>query len=243
MSMTVPSRTRVDTLSAQIRKDILAGRQAPGSKLGLANLVEQYSASMGVIREALSRLVAQGLVEVQPQQGFRVVPVSMADLHDLTEARCHIEALVFRESLEHGSVEWEANVIASHHRLSRLPSVDPEHGDRLTEDWVHAHRSFHSALLEACPNARLRSIAASLRDSAELYRQWSVPPGQSENRDVPSEHAEILRAILDHDVPRAVGLLVDHIRHTTRVLLKQAEDGKSAEPPGQAGSITVLGEA
>ena len=230
--MVARSGTRVDVLSAKIKVDILAGRQEPGTRLVLAALVSDYGASMGVVREALSRLVAQGLVEVQAQQGFRVAPVSVPDLKELTEARCHVESLVLRQSLEHGSLEWEATVIAAHHRLSRLPSKDPARPDT-TEKWTVAHAAFHSALLDGCPNRRLRLVASSLRDSAELYRRWSMPLEHGE-RDVAAEHAAILAAALSRDTASAAGLLTGHIRHTTRILLTRTAPDESSGEPGEA---------
>ncbi|MHA3021785.1 GntR family transcriptional regulator [Mycobacterium sp. BMJ-28] len=56
--------------------NILAGRSRPGTKLPFGELSERHKASMGVVREAVSRLVAEGLVESMPQQGLRVTPVS-----------------------------------------------------------------------------------------------------------------------------------------------------------------------
>lgn len=214
--------TRVELVYRQLRADILAGRQAPGARLPFADLLTRYGASMGVVREALSRLTAEGLVESEAQHGFRVIPISAVDLRHLTAARCAIETLVLREAMQHGGVEWESRVLAAHHRLAAMMLTAVDDPARLTDEWAAAHATFHSALLDGCPNPRLRAVAASLRDSAELYRRWSVPLGH-ENRDIAHEHRGILAAVLAHDVDSAVALLHEHIQHTTRVLLCDAE--------------------
>ena len=101
--------------------DILAGRLTPGAKLPFAELVARYGGSTSVIREGLARLVEQGLVQAEPQHGFRVVPLSIGDLDDLTTARCELEGLVLRLSIEAGDLEWESGIVAAHHTLERTP--------------------------------------------------------------------------------------------------------------------------
>lgn len=212
--------TRADKVYLQLRADILAGRRPPGSRLPSVELRDHYGASVGVVREALSRLTAKGLVESAAQHGYRVVPLSVEDLEQLTDARVLIETLVLRQSIENSTVAWESDVLATHHRLDRTPQMGPDN-QRLSDDWTIAHAAFHEALLAACPNARLVGVAEMLRDSAELYRQWSVPLGSS-TRDIAAEHCAILDAVLAHDADLAVATLTTHIRTTTNILLQQA---------------------
>jgi DNA-binding GntR family transcriptional regulator len=216
--------TRVDRVFSELRADILAGRRRPGSKLLLAELVAHHEASMGVVREALSRLAAMGLVDNKPQHGFRVMPISLEDLRYLTEARCDIESLVLREALVHGSLAWESNVVSAHHRLTRTPQMAAEDPSRLNDEWASAHAQLHAALLDGCPNPRLRSIATALREAAELYRRWSVPIGHDQDRDIAGEHATLVRAAVERDAERAVTVLTEHIQHTARVLIDADAD-------------------
>jgi DNA-binding GntR family transcriptional regulator len=225
--MSAQPSTHVDRVLAELRSDILAGRCRPGTRLRLATLVERYACSMGVVREALSRLVAQGLVQAEPQHGFQVTPISAYDLLHLTAARCAIETLVLREAIEHAGLAWEGDVLAAHHTLSRTTQMAAGDPDRFSEDWTAAHAGFHNTLLDGCPNPRLRSIAGTLRDSAELYRQWSVPLGHDQDRDIAGEHAALLHAALGRDADRAEAVLSAHIEHTTQVLITSAETAEA----------------
>lgn len=200
-----------------MRADILTGRLKPGDKLPFAELGERYEASQGVLREGLSRLVAEGLVIAEPQLGFRVMPLSIADLDDLTSARCEIEGIVLRLSIEHGDLAWEAGIVAAHHRLERTPGKSPDEPEPVNDAWAEAHGDYHRALLAGCPNERLKSIAMWLRDSAEVYRRWSVSLTEHE-RDVSGEHRRILQAVLARRADEAVAALTDHLR-TTQVML------------------------
>lgn len=215
--------TRVEQLYGELRADILAGRLRPATRLQFTALSERYGASMGVAREALARLAAEGLVEAVPRHGFRVVPISATDLRHLTDARVAIESLVLRESLAHGGIEWESRVLAAHHRLARTPPSEPDDPERVSEQWAEAHRDYHAALLCGCPNPRLVAVAESLRAAAELYRRWSWPLG-GQHRDVAGEHRSILEAVLAHDTEAAVAALTAHIEQTTRVLLEHEHD-------------------
>lgn len=204
-----------------LRADILAGRIAPGSRLGFAALVDRYDCSVGAIREALQRLGEQELVVAEPKRGFRVVEISPEDLSDLTEARCEIEVLALRYAVDCGDLEWESKVVAAHHRMERTPMYAPADPDRFNDDWVLAHAGFHQALLAGCPNRRILATAGALRDSAELYRQWSAPR-HDRKRDIAAEHRAILDAAVRRDAGLACELLTAHIQRTTDALLSSS---------------------
>jgi len=221
-------RTLTEELHQQIRADIFAGRLAPGRRLKLAELQARYDASLGVVREALIRLAEQGLVHAQPQVGFTVTPLSRDDLLDLTDARVAIECLVFASAIEHGDTRWEANVVAAHHLLDRAPVHPATDPGTVSADWASAHLAFHRALLDGCPNRRLRQTATSLRLTAELYRSWSQTIGTDPDRDIDGEHAGLLAAVLDRDAETGQRRLTGHIRRTAQNLLSLADP---AAPP------------
>ena len=101
-----------ENVYSQLRADLLACRLAPGQKLKIEALCQRLSAGSSAVREALSRLVSEGFVLLEPQRGFRVTPLYPDELRDLTDTRCEIEALCIRDSLVHGDVEWETTLIA-----------------------------------------------------------------------------------------------------------------------------------
>jgi DNA-binding GntR family transcriptional regulator len=210
--------TRGEQVYTQLRTDILSGRVLPGTRLRFAELTDRYDCSTSVLREGLTRLTEQGLVQSEPQHGFRVTPLSHDDLEDLTTARCELEGLVLRISIEHGDIAWESELVAAHHALDRTAMETDSDPALMTEEWTVAHSRFHAALLAACPNQRLRTMALSLRDAAELYRRWSRPIGHDQGRDVAGEHRALVDAALRGDAEEAVRLLEEHLRRTTRAL-------------------------
>lgn len=211
--------TRTGQVYAALRADILNGVVVPGTRLRLTDLTERYECSMTVVRESLTRLSAEGLVQAEPQHGFRVTPISLDDLEDLTEARCEIEGLVLRSSIERGDLDWEHAATTAFDALCEIERVEP--AAHSTEAWTAAHREFHEVLTSGCPNGRLRAIATSLRDSAELYRRWSSL-GTGGDRDVTGEHRQLLDAALARDAHGAAELLRHHLRETARSLIERS---------------------
>jgi DNA-binding GntR family transcriptional regulator len=228
--MRTESRTRNEAVFLEIREDILSGVLQPGSRLRFADMCERYRTSVGVVREALSRISEQGLAKAEPQLGFSVIPVSIRDLRDLTDARCDIEGQTLRYSVMDGDLTWESSIVAAHHRLVRTPMRVGD-DQAFNKDWSVVHKHFHTVLLDGCGNMRLKSIALSLRDAAEVYWRAAARPVGSGQRDVVAEHRQIVDAAVNRDADAAVAALVHHIRATTDYIIEHSAfalgDGQS----------------
>ncbi len=203
---------------ARIRGDILTCRLVPGERLNIALLAKQLAASPGAVREALSRLISEGLVETEPHRGFRVTPLSVADLNDLTTVRIEIEGLALRRSIANGDVRWESALVGAYHHLSRVPFVCADDAQRISEEWIEAHRQFHDALVAACDSVWLMRMRRMLFAQSDRYRRLSLPLGDRV-RDVDREHRQIMRAAIERDADSAVDRLGRHLRQTTAIVL------------------------
>ena len=212
-------RSLTRAVFGRIRADILAAVYEPGARLSPRTLATEANVSLSVVREALTRLAEQGLVVAEPQLGFSVVTLEMDDVRDLSALRVLIEGAALRSAVEHADVEYEARVIASHHRLARTPFYADGEALTSSEEWAVAHADFHAALLSASPSPRLKELAAGLRETAELYRRWSGMVSREHNRrDVAAEHRALMQAALDGDPDLAVALCANHINTTTTLL-------------------------
>ncbi|GAA2046613.1 GntR family transcriptional regulator [Streptomyces cheonanensis] len=212
MASRIPT-TRSELVYEKVRGEILHGTLPPGSRLRFVDLANRFTVSQSVVREALVRLAEQGLAVALPQQGFRVRALSLADLHELTEARVEIEALVVRRAIAQGDLPWESSVIAAHHTLARTPRTT--RAGKINEEWVDAHEAFHAATLRGCRNGALLSVATSLREAASLYRWWSGAAAPDPDRDIALEHRQILDAVIARDEVTAMCLIAQHIQRTT----------------------------
>lgn len=217
--------TRALLVHAQLREDVLAGVLLPGQRLRLVELAGRFSASQSVIREALTRLAEQGLAVATPQQGFRVTPLSISELDELTDARVEIETLVLSRAVRRGDLEWESSIVAAHHQLANTPKTAIT--GELNSAWFSAHERFHQQMLRGCGNNRLYAVAISLRDAASPYRRWSHPIGHDHERDVDLEHHQLLDAVLARDETASANLLAQHIQSTSNSLRSVAERDSS----------------
>lgn len=203
----------------QLRAEILACRLAPGQKLIIADLCDQLGFSLGAVREALSRLSSEGLVVSEPRKGFRVAPITEAELQDITRVRATIESLCLESAIKNGDLKWEANIVATEFELSKLNLQDANDPVRVSEAWAETHKRFHEALVAACDSPWLLRLRELLFVQSERYRRVSVPLDRAK-RDLAGEHKELAQAAVARDVGRATEAIRTHLAKTTRILIQ-----------------------
>ena len=219
MARTSNAKTLSDDIYQRMRADILSGRLMVGQRLKLAAMATDYGVSLNIVREGLSRLASERLVKTQPQQGFAVTAMTASELNDLTFVRISVETLALKRSIELGGVEWEATLMAAHHRLANTPIQSPNAPDQRNEAYVEAHSAFHAALIGACQSPMLLEMRQSLHDAAELYRRLAYAKRRV-HKDPAKEHKKLVDAALARNVQSATALLAKHYEETTRVCLE-----------------------
>jgi GntR family transcriptional regulator, carbon starvation induced regulator len=215
--------TLATSIYARLRDDILRGVFRPGERLRLDALCERYEIGATPLREALNRLSAEELVNREEQRGFRVAPVSLSDLAELTKTLCWISELALRESIKNGDAAWEESVVLAAHRLSRVAREGEEGYASFNPEWEERHRVFHLALIAACGSRWLIDFYAMLMDRNTRYRYLAFADG-SEPRDVEAEHQAIYDAVLARDADRAVAAANLHICKTTDSVVAREND-------------------
>ena len=219
--------TRATSLYDQLRTDLLGGALEPGSKLAIEALAERYATSATPLREALNRLVSDGLVERREQRGFVVAGISAQDLAEITQTRCWLESIALRESMAAHSTAWEEALVLAHHRLARTPrSLASDHFEDNPE-WEPLHRAFHRALIGGCGSRWLLAFCEQLADQHHRYRRLSAPRAFAK-RGVKGEHQLLLEAALAGRADEAVALLCQHFERTARII---RDDPKLFAPP------------
>ncbi|MEH3148617.1 MAG: FCD domain-containing protein [Methylobacterium frigidaeris] len=223
--------TRAGDVLQRLRLDIVSCVLKPGSRLRFESLKVMYAVSFSTLREALSRLVAEGLVIAEGQRGFVVAPLSLADLQDLTDVRVLIEREALRLAIGRGDDGWEATVLGAYHRMSRLQDrLGAEY--YLSDEWATLHGDFHFALVSACASPNLIEIRHKLYHQAHRYRRMSSQ-FRRKWREKDVEHRTLMEAVLARDPERSASLIERHIRETTENLVNCA--GHLFEPEASAG--------
>jgi DNA-binding GntR family transcriptional regulator len=214
--------TRATSLYDQLRTDLLAGVLEPGSKLAIETMSAFYGTGQTPLREALNRLVADGLVERREQRGFAVAGISAADLAEITKTRCWLEAIALRESIAARSTAWEEALVLAHHRLAKTPRSLVADRFEDNPEWEPLHRAFHRALIAGCGSRWLLGFCEQLADQHHRYRRLSAPRAFAK-RGVKTEHQQLLEAALAGRADEAVALLRAHFERTARVILDDPE--------------------
>lgn len=190
-----------------LRRMIVNGELRPGEKLKVEGLRRRLDTGSSPIREALSLLTSDNLVERIDQRGFRTASVSAENFDEILLLRATLEDLALRESIANATESWEEALVLAHHRMSRA-----KYGD--TEGFEVFHKEFHMALLANANSPILLRFCSQLYDLNIRYRFLAGRVADYTRRDVSEEHAGILDAAVSRDADLASQRLIDHYRLT-----------------------------
>lgn len=197
---------------------IVTGALKPGEKLKIDGMRKLLDTGASPIREALSLLTSDNLVERIDQRGFRTAPVSAENFREILKLRCVLEDLALRESLERSTQEWEEAVVLAHHRMQRAQ----DNGD---ENYESLHKAFHMALFSNASSPILQKFCSQLYDLNIRYRFLAGKALDYQQRDVAEEHAGILEAVIGRDADLASARLLKHYQLTGAFLTGLLGDG------------------
>jgi len=215
-----PSASLTSQIYESLRQDILRGTLPPEKKLRIERLKEDYGVGTSAIREALSMLTSDLLVQRIDHRGFRVAPISREGFDELLRTRRWLEERALRESIQRGDVKWEEAVVLSHYHLSHSNRVKSQERFLSKDAWEMRHKEFHLTIIGACRSELLIHFCHQLYDLNIRYRRVVGLPAVSD-RDVASEHERIVEAILARDEQRAVSMLLDHYDRTANLVRNQ----------------------
>jgi DNA-binding GntR family transcriptional regulator len=239
----VAATTRASAVYERLRADISHGVLEPGSKLRVEAMCTRYGVGASPLREALSRLSAEGLVDRTDLRGFSVAPLHWDELPILTKNRIQLESLALRESIEHRDAAMEDALVLLVHRLSRTPRSLSADSYVANPQWELLHREFHRTLLSRCPSRWLRGFCDSLAEESYRFRQ--VAAGKSFTaRNEHAEHVAVFEAVIAGRTDDALRALEAHYTRTASVVADQARQAQAgAATPARATAPSERGDA
>ncbi|GAA5542660.1 MULTISPECIES: GntR family transcriptional regulator [Brucella/Ochrobactrum group] len=192
----------------RIRTDIIFGRLAPAQRLRLESLKDSYDTSVSTLREILNRLSSEGFVVAEGQRGFEVAPMSDADLKEIAALRLLLETHALEQSFAFGGMDWEAQLVSAHYKLSRMEQIMASGDASRAEEWKRYDWEFHQALISACGSRLLMETHATVFDKYLRYQMVAL----SYRGDVAEkEHKQLLDAALARNATEAKAILIKHI--------------------------------
>lgn len=217
------------TLSEQayllIRRDILAGHLAPGTKLKVDALRARYDIGPTPIREALERLSAEQLARAEQQRGFRVSPMTAVDLTELADMLLLLETEALRRSLVAGDYAWEGTIVSAFHKLDRLQALKLSSTAPDPEEWERRNSEFHNALIAAAGSGWLARSRAHIDDHLGRFRRCYRDALAAMDRDCHEEHRAIMEAALARNPDRAILLTQLHIKRSVDIIRSAVQVG------------------
>lgn len=191
-------------VAERIRDAIVFGELALGEAISEERLATQFGVSRTPVREALSLLQLQGLVDVRPQRGSFVAHPTVADIEQLCQFRSMLETGALRLAFNRDATGTLHDLKAAQDRLARAE----DHGD-----WIEAARAddaFHGALFRHCGNhvfAQAYDLIAGRIGAARFFARQS----QVSKRRTGIEHRAIIKAFGRGSVDVAADALREHI--------------------------------
>lgn len=189
-----------------LRAEILAGTAYPGQKLKIDSLQKAYGFSSSPLREALNRLAIEGFVVSEGNRGFKVAPASAADFQDIIKARLLLEPSAIRASINEGTDEWGARVVADLYLLEREESRHLGGGSLDNVALYHRQKGMHLLLLSGGGSPRIISICAGLLDQTDRYIRITESYRQGPLLQAPFMKA-LADAVLARDEKRSLDCL------------------------------------
>lgn len=206
-----PHTSLVDTAYDKIRSDLSANILKPGEKIIFQDLVKRYEISETPIKQALNRMVVEGLVESIPRRGMRIRPISVKDYNETMDIRYMLEshlaptimeAVTYRpEYIE----ELEAN-IAKHYRAIEIGTTE-------VNDFIEIYRidhEFHRLFLKCANHQRALQVYDTIGAHTFSYFLYNKKP---KNRLIAGvqEHEAIVNALKDQDLDALLNAIKVHI--------------------------------
>lgn len=198
----------------QLRDMILTGELEAGKKLKIEELRGFLDVGASPVREALSLLTSDKLVERIDQRGFRAAPVSKENFEEILLLRCTLEDMALRATIANADAAWEERLVLRHYHMTKAKGTDMPVFEK-------AHKAFHMALISNTNLPMLEGYCAQLYDLNIRYRYLAAGGANYQKRSIEEEHQGILDAALNQDADRACALLLSHYRITGEYLSRQ----------------------
>ena len=203
--------TSTESITDEIRRNILTGRFEPGDRLLEVPLAEHYECGRAAVRSALVELTSEGLVEREANRGATVRRISITEAIQITEARAALEGLIAAQAARNATSEDRAELEGI------IDDMRAAVRDDRGRDYSGLNALLHRRLCEMSGHTIAAHLVANLRNRAagHQYRLAVMPgrPGESLG-----QHAAIVGAVVAGDEAAAATAMREHLQSVVEVL-------------------------
>jgi DNA-binding GntR family transcriptional regulator len=195
-------RTATDHVSTSLRRSILTGDLAAGTRLGLNDVAEIFDVSTTPVREALRELSFEGLVSLDSYRGGVVTAVTRKDVEEIVRIRQVLEPMAIEEAV----VGMTEEILADARKILDEMAVSDS-----WDAWVHGNRAFHQKLYEASSSRRLISLIKSLQDTQVLFVSATLRRSPTLKLTATADHEAMIQAARDRDARTLTEVTLRHL--------------------------------
>ncbi|HEU5028745.1 GntR family transcriptional regulator [Actinomadura sp. NPDC048394] len=207
----VPRRSTVEIVSDELRSAIMYGALEPGAQLGEAELAARLGISRGPLREAMQRLVQEGLLVSEPHRGLFVITLDEGDVEDVYLTRLAIERAACQLIMQRNRGEAVARLTEA---LEALIEAARERDRVKMSD---ADQAFHEVLVSSSGSPRLERMAHTLLVETRMCLN-ALQDTYPEPSELVEEHRRLVDAIGDGEEERLLQLIEEHMTDSIRRL-------------------------
>jgi|UPI00047E91DC DNA-binding GntR family transcriptional regulator len=229
-----PNYTIREKAYQYIQSRIASGDLPSGGAISELLLAKELGSSRTPVREAISQLVSEGLLEQTPNRGTVVVQLTREDIVDLYELREALEVYVIAKvTREHLPVEDIKRLeLLSNGILALVNELDatgePYLNTEQMQRFITADRGFHTLLMAFSFNPRIRKVVDETRLLIRIFAMRRLGYGAEKLRKIHGQHAAIIAAIVSEDPALAVQRLAEHIQISRQERLDEFDRNRRA---------------
>jgi DNA-binding GntR family transcriptional regulator len=212
------SLTSAERALHALRELILGGELTPGTRLGEVELADRLGVSRTPVREALTRLAAEGIVEIAPNRGARVATWTVAELEGVFDLRSAIEPRLTAYAVPNAT---PADVETLDDLARRMADVGCPGPDQDLDALVPLNRAFHDRLVALAAHPTLAAALAAAIHPPIVRRNFLTYDEESLRRSL-AHHSEIVAALRAGDPEWARAVMTAHIANARAVMVRAA---------------------
>ncbi|MGY1662237.1 GntR family transcriptional regulator [Geodermatophilus sp. SYSU D00705] len=201
-----------------LREVILRGELPAGARLGEVELAERLGVSRTPVREALSRLAAEGLVQLVPNRGARVATWTLDELEGVFELRALLEPQLTALAVPQATAADVEELDEVAHEMQRIGAPGPQQD---LDALVPLNRTFHDRLVALAGHPALATALAGVVHPPIVVRNFRAYDEASLRRSL-AHHVEIVAALRAGDAEWARAVMTAHIRNARAVMVRAA---------------------
>ncbi|WP_367760392.1 GntR family transcriptional regulator [Ammoniphilus sp. 3BR4] len=200
--------TLPDRVCQALREAILKGKFEPGERIVQEEIANSLGVSRMPVREALRKLEAEGLIQIEPNRGAVVKPLSLEDIEEIYLLRSVLEKMAVEESLK--KIQKQ-DIVEMESLVTIMDQVDE------VDYFISTNIEFHRLLMKHCTKKRLLSFINTLWNG---FPQQTPHLLENQMKKSNQEHREILEAVKENEVQKAAELVSNHVQRTGDALVR-----------------------